>query len=239
MKHAFGLLVLVPLALTASACGGGGAEHKQAEAEVKGRPLPKYEQALLPAGKYHSTEFEPPLSFRITGDKWRFEGPSGTLGDPEHPDYLFIDKAPWGEMAFFNVRKVKGVYKPKGPTGAIEPVPAPDELVGWFRHNPYLKTSEPKPASVGGFEGVQFDVALTNRPVNHVGICGSKDCLDIFALSSGGSSEVHYTKQEHYIVLENVKGTPIVIYYNNLKKDFDEFVPVAENVLQSVEWTGS
>lgn len=232
MKRAFRLMVLVTLALAASACGGGTAEHQQAQAN--GRPLPKYEQAILPAGEYHSTEFEPPLSFRITGDKWRFEGPSGTLGDPEHPDYLFIDHAPWGEIAFFNLRKVKGVYKPKGPTGAIEPVPATDELVGWFRHNPYLKTSEPKPASVGGFEGVQFDVALTNRPVNHVGICGSKDCLDIFALSSGGSSEVHYTKQD----LENVKGVPVVIYYNNVKKDFDKFVPEAEKVLQSVEWTG-
>jgi hypothetical protein len=240
MKCAFGLGLLVTLTLTVSACGsGGGGEHQQAQAQVKGRPLPKYERAVLPAGEYHSTEFTPSLSFHLTGDKWRFEGPSGTLGDPEHPDYLFVEKVPWGEIAFFNLRKVEGVYKPKGPTGAKEPVPNPDDLVGWFRHNPYLKTSDPKPASVGGFEGVQFDVALTNRPVNHKGICGSTDCLDIFALSSGGSSEVHFTKQEHYIVLENVEGVPVVIYYNNVKDDFDEFVPVAEKVLKSVEWTGS
>src|SRR5215208_293597 len=173
MKHSlpFGILViLIALALSACGAGGGaGSEHQQA----KGRPLPKVEQASLPAGQYHTTEFKPSLSFRITGDDWRFEGPSGVLGDPEHPDYLFFQRVPWGEIAFFNLRKVQGVYKPMGPRGETEPVPAPDELVDWFQHNPYLKTSEPEPASVGGVKGMQFDVVLPrSRPVNHKGICG-------------------------------------------------------------------
>jgi hypothetical protein len=200
--------------------------------------LPKYGQASLPAGQYHTTEFEPSLSFRITGDDWRFEGPSATLGDPEHPDYLFFEKVPEAEIAFFNLRKVKGVYKPRGPTGATEPVPAPDQLVGRFRHHPYLKTSEPEPATVGGAKGVQFDVVLANLPRNHEGLCGkTAHCLDIFALSTGGSSEVYYTKKTRFIVLKDVKGVPVAIYYADEKDEFDEFVPVAEKVLQSVEWT--
>ena len=73
-----------------------------------------YGQASLPAGQYHTTEFEPSLSFRIPGDDWRFEGPSGTLGDPEHPDYLFFQRVPEAEIAFFNLRKLKGIYKPTG-----------------------------------------------------------------------------------------------------------------------------
>jgi hypothetical protein len=36
-----------------------------------------------------------------------------------------------------------------------------------------------------------------------------------------------------------VDGVPVVIQYEDLKDEFDEFVPVAENVLQSVEWTGA
>jgi hypothetical protein len=238
MKHSlrFGVLVVLIASLVLSACGGGAArgEHQQAE----GRPLPKYDQASLPAGRYHTTEFEPSLSFRITGDGWMFEGPSGALGDPEHPDYLFIQKIPEGEISFYNLRKLKGVYKPRGPTGAIERVPAPDGLVGWFRHHPYLKTSEPEPATVGGAKGVQFDVVLANLPINHEGLCGkASQCLDIFALSTGGSSEIYYLKREHYIVLESVDGVPVVIYYSDLKDRFDEFAPVAEKVLQSVEWT--
>ena len=238
MKHSlrFGVLVVL-IALVLSACGGGadgGSEHQQAE----GRSLPKFEQASLPAGRYHTTEFEPSLSFRISGDDWRFEGPTGTLGDPERSDYLFFEKVPEGEIAFFNLRKLKGVYKPRGPTGATEPVPAPDQLVGWFRHHPYLKTSEPEPATVGGAKGVQFDVVLANLPINHEGLCGkASQCLDIFALSTGGSSEIYYLKREHYIVLESVDGVPVIIYYSDLKDRFDEFAPVAEKVLQSVEWT--
>ena len=236
-KHSlrFGMLVALS-ALILSACGGraaGGGEHQQA----RGRPLPKYDQASLPEGRYHTTEFEPSLSFRITGDDWRFEGPSGTLGDPEHPDYLFFQRVPEAEIAFFNLRKLKGVYKPKGQnrpiasgSGEIEPIPATDKVVGWFQHHPYLKTSEPEPVSVGGVEGVQFDVVTANL---RKGDC----CVNIFALSTGGPSEVFFLNQNHYIVLNDVKGVPVVIYYNDLKDHFHKFAPVAEKVLQSVKWT--
>ncbi len=243
MRYSLPLGVLVVLiALTLSACGGGTAGAGEHE-EAKGRPLPKFEQASLPAGRYHTTEFEPSFSFRITGDGWKFAGSSMTLGDPERSDYLFLGKGPGGQIAFFNLRKVKGIYKPKGPRGATEPVPAPDELVDWFQHNPYLKTSEPEPASVGGVKGVQFDAVLPrSRPVNHKGICGGTGCMDIFKLSTGGSSELfgfyrQHEKREHYIILKDVKGVPVAIYYNNETEDFDEFVPVAEKVLDSVRWT--
>ena len=243
MQHSLRLGTLMAVvALTLVACGGG-ASGRGEDQHAEGRPLPKFEQASLPAGRYHTTEFEPSLSFRITGGKWVFEGPSGALGDPERPDYLFIGKEPWGEIAFFNLRKVKGIFKPMGPRGATEPVPAPDELVDWFQHNPYLKTSEPRPASVGGAKGVQFDAVLPrSRPVNHKGICGGTGCLDIFKLSTGGSSELfgfyrQDEKREHYIILNDVNGVPVAIYYNNATEDFDEFVPVAEKVLDSVRWT--
>ncbi len=239
MKHSlrFGVLVVL-IALTLGACGGGTAGGGE-DQEAEGSPLPKYEKASLPAGEYHTTEFEPSLSFRIAGDDWRFEGPSGALGDPEHPDYLFIGRDLTASIAFFNTRKLKGVYNPRGPAGKIEPMPAPGELVGWFQRHPYLETSEPEPATVGGVKGVQFDV-VTDLPKYYSGSGISIEddcCVDIFALSTGGSSVVFYQKREHYIVLENVKGVPVVIYYNNDADDFDEFVPVAEKVLQSVEWT--
>ena len=119
-------------------------------------------------------------------------------------------------------------------------MPAPDELVEWFQHHPYLKTSEPEPATVGGAKGVHFDVVLAKQPANHKGVCGNgPGCQDIFALSTGGSSEVYYQKKNCFIVLESVDGVPVVIQYEDLKDEFDEFVPIAEKVLKSVEWTGS
>ncbi len=227
MKSALRLRLWVALtALALSACGAGGGEHQKA----KGRPLPKFEQASLPAGQYHTTEFKPSLSFRITGGKWRFEGPSGTLGDPEHPDYLFFQKVPEAEISLFNLRKVKGVYKPRGPAGAIEPVPVSNELVGWFQHHPYLETSKPEPVTVGGVKGVQFDLVVAN-------LQKGDSCINVFALSTGGPSEACVFKKARYIVLEDVKGVPVVIQYGD--ENFDKFVPVAEKVLKSVEWTGT
>jgi hypothetical protein len=235
VRQALRLGLLVTLfVLALSACGGGGGgggEQQQANQQAKGRPLPKGEDSV-PAGPYHTTVFEPSFSFRITADGWWMEGPSGTHGDPSRPDYLFFHPNSESEIAFFNLRKLKGVYKPGGPKGEIEPVPAPDELVGWFQHHPYLETSKPEPISVGGVKGVQFDVVTVNLQ--------NKDCsVDIFALSTGGPSEVFCLNQEHYIVLKDVKGVPVVIYYNAVKDHFDKFVPVAEKVLQSVEWTGT
>jgi len=81
-------------------------------------------------------------------------------------------------------------------------------------------------------------VVLANLPRNHEGVCGkTAHCLDIFALSTGGSSEVYYTNRTRFIVLKDVKGAPVAVYYSNLKDRLDGFAPVAEKVLQSVEWT--
>src|SRR5215212_3641188 len=235
MKYAF-KLGLVILALTVSACGSGGAEHQQAQAQAKGRPLPKYERAVLPAGEYHTTEFEPSLSFRITGDDWRFEGPSGTLGDPEHPDYLFFEKVPEAEIAFFNLRKLKGVYKPGGPKGEIEPVPAPDELVGWFQHHPYLQTSKPKPVTVGGVKGEQFDVVV-EVPEGYYGACGT-DCMDIYSLSGGEPVGFEDGVKTRIIVYEDVKDETVA---NDIgvsePSEFDSFMPEAKKVLDTVKWS--
>jgi hypothetical protein len=106
-------------------------------------------------------------------------------------------------------------------------------LVGWFQHHPYLETSKPEPISVGGVKGVQFDVVLANQPANHKGVCGNgPGCQDIFALSTGGSSEVFFQHRNTYIVLKDVKGVPVVIQYSDNKGVFDEFVPEAKKVLQ-------
>ena len=63
---------------------------------------------------------------------------------------------------------------------------------------------------------------------------------DIFrdsAFLRGGSYSAYYAKKAHYIVLQDVKGVPVVIQYGD--ENFDEFVPVAEKVLDSVQWTGN
>jgi hypothetical protein len=114
-------LVVVGLALALGACGAGGAKE-----EAKARPLPLYptEHALRP-GEYHSVKFKPPLSFKI-GKGWH---------NNEEQFSDFIQLGQQGDIGTLQFANVKEVYKP-GTTNVEE---APQDLVGWLQHHPYLK----------------------------------------------------------------------------------------------------
>ena len=130
---------------------------------------------------------------------------------------------------------VKEVFKP-GTTNVVE---APKDLVGWLQHHPYLKTSNPQPVTVGGVKGEQLEVLVDHLPKDPNGYCGS-DCLDIFYQSSGDQigffSEVN---KRRVIVLEDVKGDTVVIWYAGPPDTFDKFAPRAQKVVDSVKWGGS
>jgi hypothetical protein len=137
-------LVATLVVLALNACGGG---QEQAD---RPRPLPEDEKALSP-GEYRSEEFKPSLTFRVVGKGWK------NL-PPEKSDYMYINlgdepREMAREMGFANVQFV---YK-SNETGALSSssklVKAPDDLVGWLEHHPYLETSEPKPVTGGGGQG--------------------------------------------------------------------------------------
>src|SRR5215212_3353780 len=135
LRQALTLGLLVTLAVLAfGACGGGG------ENEAKPRPLPGDEQALHP-GVYRSEEFKPSLSFRV-GKGW-------ATSPPEVSDSLKILRGETSGVRFLSAQEV---YKPGNTLNVVD---APKDLVGWFQHHPYLKTSKPKPARVGGVKGKQ------------------------------------------------------------------------------------
>src|SRR5215212_4160193 len=214
-----GLLVtLVVLAL--GACGGAGAGG--GEEQAKGRPLPKDPGTLSP-GQYHSVKFKPSLSFEV-GKCWINSG-------GELPDFIILTQL-GGYISFDNVKEV---YKP-GTTNVVE---APKDLVGWFQHHPYLKTSKPQPVTVGGVKGEQFEVLVDHLPKNPNGNCGT-DCLDIFNQSSGDRIG-YFTegRKRKVFVLEDVKGDTAVIWYAAPLDAFDEFAPEAQKVVDSVKWIGS
>ncbi len=51
------------------------------------------------------------------------------------------------ETAWINFVNVKEVFEP----GTRNEAEAPEDLVGWFQHHPYLKTDKPEPITVGGY----------------------------------------------------------------------------------------
>ena len=218
-----GLLVTL-IVLAISACGEGGGQEK--EEAVKARPLPQEPGALRP-GEYHSVEFKPPLSFTV-GKDW-------LITEPQLPDFIEVGLP--GEGGWIRFSRVEEVYKP----GTQKVVEAPEDLVGWFQDHPYLKTSKPEPVTVGGVKGKQFEVVVEDLPKGFHGECGL-ECVDVSSQSGGEQSTYFKGKEDRerrVIVLKNVKGETLEIVPSSPPEKFDEFMPEAEKVLESVEWGGS
>jgi hypothetical protein len=225
VRQALGLGLLVTFVVLAlSACGG---ENQQQASKV--RPLPEEGQALRP-GEYFSGEFKPPLSFRV-GEGW--------TTDLEMSDALAITQGEdtLGERRLLGFANVQEVYKPSR-TGTITAEKAPKDMVGWFQKHPYLQTSKPEPVTVGGVKGVQFDVVVEDLPEDHLGVCGS-DCVDLFRLSNDHRHVIGKGEKHRVIVLEDVKSETVSIVFASGATEFDEFVPEAQNVLDTVEWKGA
>ena len=224
MRLALGVGVsMVILAL--SGCGSGTAQQ-----EAKVRPLPEPGQTLRP-GEYRPEEFEPPLYFRV-GKGW------SAFQQEASVDFAISTQ---GETRWIGVTNVEEVYKPtaKG-TSTVESnaVKAPKDLVGWFQDHPYLKTDKLKSVTVGGVKGEQFDM-LVEVPEGYFGECGS-DCMDIYRLGNGEPLAQEDGDKVRIIVLEDVKGNMVSFDIGvSEASEFDEFMPEAQKVVDSVKWGGS
>jgi hypothetical protein len=217
-----GLLVVL-LVLARSACGG---EEKKAKA----RPLPEKPKALRP-GTYRSEEFKPSLSFHV-GKGW------SSSPVEEASDVLEITR---GQTAGLNFANVQEVYKPT-TTGSAIVVDAPKDMVGWFQQHPYLQTSKPEPVTVGGVKGLQFDVVLGDLPQTYLGTCesivGQPNCVDLVRLSTGGPIFLVEGDKAGVIDLEDLEGETVGIGFFSPASEFEEFVPEAQKVIDTVKWRG-
>jgi hypothetical protein len=226
VRRALGLGLLAMLVvLGMSACGG-----VEKEAEI--RHLPEKAKPLQP-GEYRSEEFEPSLSFRV-GKGW-------TNVPPESSEALALERGGMGGVYFF---RVKEVYEPvrKGmPKDVVEAPKDPKGWVAWARHHPYLKTSEPEQVEVGGVEGERIDVVVGDLPEDYQGRCGT-DCVDI-----GRVEGVPPLKNDIFtpedakerVTFLDVEGETVTISIDSPASVFEDFVPKAQKVLDSVEWRGS
>jgi hypothetical protein len=222
VRQTLGLALLVTLVVLAvSACGG----NKQQE--FKPQPLPEEQQELRP-GVYGSEEFKPSLSFRV-GEGW-------TTDPPEASDALLLTltREEAVGLGFVNAQEV---YEPSR-SGIPTVAEAPEDMVGWFKQHPYLRTSEPAPVTVGGVKGVQFEVVVEKVPENYSGPCPFP-CVAIFRSSGVGWIAFMKDNKQRLFVLEDVKGKTVTMGFTIPATEFDEQAPEAQKVIDSVEWTGS
>jgi hypothetical protein len=220
-----GALMVMILALTA--CSSGSTQHEE---KTKSRPVPENPQPLSP-GEYHSVNFDPSFYFKL-GKGW------SSLDVHASDALAFSREAQTRWMGFTNVQKV---YKPPAKdtsTGKPNVVKAPKDLVGWFQHHPYLNASKPKPVTVGGVKGEQFDIVV-EVPEGYYAACGT-DCMDIYMLSGGDPVGFEDGIKTRIIVYEDISGEVVA---NDIgvseASEFDEFMIEAKKVLDTVKWGGS
>jgi hypothetical protein len=179
-------------------------------------------------GRYAASGFEPALSFSVS-DGWR-------LSRPETTGWLSIEGPEGGELIFTNPRHV---YDPSDPSEPKE-VPAPenaDEWPSWFQSHPSLVTSKPLPVSVGGASGMRIDVTTSSTPKNYPQeVCGEQPCIPLYP--SGKTPILSYEEFKYRFVIVDVGGEPVLIDVAAPTDKFDEFLPKAQKVLDTVEWTG-
>jgi hypothetical protein len=210
------LVLLAIVALAACACGG------------EAKPLSE-ESGSLPPGRYSTTEFQPALSFEV-GEGWK-------LADPEESQLVGIA---WeklmrdGNPTLYFIHPPLSVYDPKNPD---EIVAAPDDWIGWFRGHPYLNVDEPEQVSIGGVEGQRIEMAVGLLPENYY----STDCagryVPLWPLSAGAWCAIEGTVDQ-IIVLEDVEGETVIIDVGAPAGTYEDFLPQARKVLDTVEWEG-
>jgi hypothetical protein len=147
-------------------------------------------------------------------------------------------RAQSGGVGFTNIRKV---YEPT-KTGSLKVEDAPKDMVGWFRRHPYLRTTDPEPATVGGVEGVRFDVVVGKLPESYYGVCLAifgNDCVDIAEFGDGQMLFLPTGYKARVIVLEDVEGQTVTAFYGGATTQFAEVTPKAQKVIDTVDWGGS
>ena len=118
----------------------------------------------------------------------------------------------------------------------LDSVPAPEDMAAWLRGHPYLETEQPEPATVGGVKGVRLDAVVADDvPASE---CGDA-CLGLFEVSREIDWVAFEKGKLRFIVLEDVGGERVTIALETRAADFEEFLPKAQEVIDTVQWRDS
>jgi hypothetical protein len=202
-----------------SGAGGGGGGEAEEESKVLGVP----EYGDLRPGKYVTAEFKPAFSFEVVDKGW-------VVGGAEERGILDMRQGvEGGVLSFVNEQ---GVFDPSKPR-ELDNVPAPKNLITWLQRHPYLETEQPQPATIGGVKGMQLDAVVADDvPASE---CGD-NCLGLFMVTLEIPWVAYEKEKVRFIVLEDVGGERVTIAVEALAEDFEEFLPKAQKVIDTVQW---
>jgi hypothetical protein len=233
--------VLLAASLTVFACAGGGGSSSTAckgegdaeagQAGDQAKSLPEG-VASLPADRYATRDFQPTLSFEV-GEGWEiFEADQPTLFaiTPTETSSALSPPA----VSFLN--PPKKVSDPEHPEKLVPAPETPGDWVAWFQAHRYLEADEPKRACLGDASGMRFDATVrSSLPEDYY----STKCVGryppLWPLPGG-----HYwcgepgTRSREIIV--EAGNQTVIVDITAPPRKFDEFLPEAQKVLDTVEW---
>jgi hypothetical protein len=217
------VLLALLLALAVVGCSGGGGQPQQQE-EAKASAVPEYGD--LRPGKYVTDEFKPAFSFEVVDEGW-------VVGGAEERGILDMKQGAEGPvLSFVNEQEV---FDPSKPRDMVS-VPSPKNLVTWLQRHPYLQTEQPQSVSIGGGKGVQLDAVVADVPATE---CGDT-CLGLFMVTLEIPWVVYEKERVRFTVLEDVGGERVTIAVGApAVEDFEEFLPKAQKVIDTVKWEGA
>jgi uncharacterized protein YjbI with pentapeptide repeats len=213
----------------------------------------------IEAREYTTDEFKPAFLFKL-GKGW-------VVSSKETPEELPIDGSPGSEADPNQLRFINTglVFDPSNPNER-ETDRAPANAAAWaswFQNHPNLGTKKPVKVSVGGASGVRIDVThvtFTSKPENYPPDC-DQPCVSLFPSCNFPNCDYdlqsfrpsNSTKEREIVSYADSKGYPewkdrfiivdvedetMVVDVKARADRFDEFLPKAQKVLDSVEWTG-
>jgi hypothetical protein len=93
--------------------------------------------------------------------------------------------------------------------------------------------------SVGGRYGVQIDVTDLSTPENYPqDVCRHEPCVPLYRGSTIESTIMGYEGFKDRFVIVDVEGETVIIDVAAPPDRFDDFLPKAQKVLDTVEWKG-
>jgi len=214
-------------------------EVKGITKEMLKRQAKSIRGATMPDGtvfsdRYATSEFEPAVSFEWVSAGWDFAAEL-----PVSSDFLFIEGPKVGLILLFT--NPLHVFDPSNPSEPKE-LPEPEnakEWVAWLQRHPNLDTSKPVSVSVGDVSGKQIDVAVTSTPENYPKeVCGEQPCVPLYPLLSDEPAIRVVEGWRDRFVIVDVGDETVIIDVKTYTDKFDEFLPKAQKVLDSVEWEG-
>jgi hypothetical protein len=185
----------------------------------------------LSRGVHVADVFDPAFKFEV-GHGWESV-------PPETIDQVWLETGPKGGQLFFT-NPLYYVIDPSNPSEAKE-IPAPEntkEWVSWFQRHPNLETSKPVPVSVGGASGMRIDVRASSTPENYPRkICVGEPCVPLYPIGDGSSVIISEGYKDRFVIVD--VGDQTVLVDDSARTDrFEEFLPKAQEVLDTVEWKG-